>query len=195
MREGLTCRRWGKKTKSKTQPLQVYILRGAWEKSHDESHDLRLHDEPKIDDDIIKVGNQIRKFWCLCKQVMWPSKIIEMSNKVIMSQKRRSCDMVSHLQHFSWGPPWHLDGQKHNPPSRPLRENNQAVEGKDWGRSIWEGLVLLLILMVLCVKEEWWIEDSPQSPEAKWSHHMSTGDSTPEFLTPRVETWWHSKPP
>jgi hypothetical protein len=26
MREGLTCRRWGKKTKSKTQPLQVYII-------------------------------------------------------------------------------------------------------------------------------------------------------------------------
>ena len=51
MREGLTCRRWGKKTKSKTQPLQVYIVRRAWEKSHDESHDLRSHDELKIDDD------------------------------------------------------------------------------------------------------------------------------------------------
>ena len=53
MREGLTCRRWGKKTKSKTQPLQVYIVRRVWEKSHDEL---------KIDDDIIKVSNQIRKF-------------------------------------------------------------------------------------------------------------------------------------
>ena len=62
MREGLTCRRWGKKTKSKTQPLQVYIVRRAWEKSHDESHDLRSHDELKIDDDIIEVSNQIRKF-------------------------------------------------------------------------------------------------------------------------------------
>jgi len=57
MREGLTCRRWGKKTKSKTQPLQVYILRRAWEKSHDESHD-----ELKIDDDIIKGDRQIRNF-------------------------------------------------------------------------------------------------------------------------------------
>ena len=57
MREGLTCRRWGKKTKSKTQPLQVYIVRRAWEKSHDESHD-----ELKIDDDIIEVSNQIRIF-------------------------------------------------------------------------------------------------------------------------------------
>ena len=56
MREGLTCRRWGKKTKSKTQPLQVYIVRRAWEKSH-ESHDLRSHDELKIDDDIIEVSN------------------------------------------------------------------------------------------------------------------------------------------
>jgi len=62
MREGLTCRRWGKKTKSKTQPLQVYILRRAWEKSHDESHDLRSHDELKIDDDIIKRDHQIRNF-------------------------------------------------------------------------------------------------------------------------------------
>ena len=52
----------GKKTKRKTQPLQVYIVRRAWEKSHDESHDLRSHDELKIDDDIIKVSNQIRKF-------------------------------------------------------------------------------------------------------------------------------------
>ena len=56
MREGLTCRRWGKKTKSKTKPLQVYIVRRAWEKSH-ESHDLRSHDELKIDDDIIEVSN------------------------------------------------------------------------------------------------------------------------------------------
>ena len=47
----------GEKTKSKTQPLQVYIVRRAWEKSHDESHD-----ELKIDDDIIEVSNQIRKF-------------------------------------------------------------------------------------------------------------------------------------
>ena len=47
------CRRWGKKTKSKTQPLQVYIVRRAWEKSHDEL---------KIDDDIIEVSNQIRIF-------------------------------------------------------------------------------------------------------------------------------------
>ena len=58
MREGLTCRRWGRKTKSKTQPLQVYIVRRVWEKSHD----LRSHDEQKIDDDIIEVSNQIRKF-------------------------------------------------------------------------------------------------------------------------------------
>ena len=43
-------------------------------------------------------GSPNKEFWCLCKQVMWPSKIIEMSNK-IMSQRRRSCDMVSHLQH------------------------------------------------------------------------------------------------
>ena len=57
MREGLTCRRWGKKTKSKTQPLQVYIVRRVWKKSHDESHD-----ELKIDDDIIEVSNQIRNF-------------------------------------------------------------------------------------------------------------------------------------
>ena len=62
MREGLTYRRWGKKTKSKTQPLQVYIVRRVWEKSHDESHDLRSHDELKIDDDTIEVSNQIRKF-------------------------------------------------------------------------------------------------------------------------------------
>jgi len=56
MREALTCRRWGKKTKSKTPALQVYILWRAWEKSHDESHDLRSCDELKIDDDIIKVS-------------------------------------------------------------------------------------------------------------------------------------------
>ena len=48
----------GEKTKRKTQPLQVYIVRRAWEKSHD----LRSHDELKIDDNIIEVSNQIRKF-------------------------------------------------------------------------------------------------------------------------------------
>ena len=42
-----------KKTKSKTQPLQVYIVRRVWEKSHDEL---------KIDDDIMEVSNQIRIF-------------------------------------------------------------------------------------------------------------------------------------
>ena len=41
---------------------EVYILRRAWEKSHDESHDLRSCDELKIDDDIIKVDYQIWKF-------------------------------------------------------------------------------------------------------------------------------------
>jgi len=56
MRETLTCRRWGKKTKSKTPALQVYILWRVWEKSHDESHDLRSCDELKIDDDIIRVS-------------------------------------------------------------------------------------------------------------------------------------------
>ena len=56
MRGTLTCRKWGKKTESKTQPLQIYILWRAWEKSHDESHDLRSCDELKIDDDIIKVS-------------------------------------------------------------------------------------------------------------------------------------------
>ena len=30
---------------------------------------------------------------------MWPSKIIEMSNKITMSQRTKSCDMLSHLQH------------------------------------------------------------------------------------------------
>ena len=48
----------GKRQRAKpNQPLQVYIVRRAWEKSHDESHD-----KLKIDDDIIEVSNQIRKF-------------------------------------------------------------------------------------------------------------------------------------
>ena len=53
------CRRWEKRTKSKTQPLQVYMLLRAWEKSHDQSHDIRSCDQLKIEDDIIKVTYQI----------------------------------------------------------------------------------------------------------------------------------------
>jgi len=43
-------------------------------------------------------GSLNKEFWCLCKQVMWPSKVKEMSNKIMMSHRRKSCDMVSHLQ-------------------------------------------------------------------------------------------------